>query len=127
VDDVEEFHSKLQQIGADRTKGAIITRGTYQESALNYAQSMGIGLARLLPDSQVEWVISRAVIAEAVRPSAIRLTERALTEPPFNAENQDFFGFTGGGRTRLGLTLGLFIELCLDEWGFLTDGLQRTS
>lgn len=92
---------------------------------MNYAQSMGIGLARLLPESQVDWVISRAVVAEAVKPSAIRLTERALVELPFNAENQDFFGFTGGGRTRLGLTLGLFIELCLDEWGLLKDDISQ--
>lgn len=43
VDDVEEFHAKLQQIGADNTKGIIITRcALYQESAINYAKAKGI-------------------------------------------------------------------------------------
>ena len=45
IDDVEEFHAKLQQIGADNTKGIIITRHSlYQESAINYAKSKGIML-----------------------------------------------------------------------------------
>lgn len=40
VDDAEEFHAKLQQIGADNTKGIIITRRPlYQEAAINYANS----------------------------------------------------------------------------------------
>lgn len=50
VDDVEEFHAKLQQIGADNTKGMMITqKGCFQRSALAYAESKGIALARVLP------------------------------------------------------------------------------
>jgi len=49
VDDVEEFHAKLEQIGADRTKGTLIARGWFQESTLKYAASKGIGLATLRP------------------------------------------------------------------------------
>jgi len=46
VDDVEEFHSKLQQIGADNTKGVIVTsNGMFQKSAIRYAISKGISLA----------------------------------------------------------------------------------
>ncbi|MCL2362713.1 MAG: restriction endonuclease [Defluviitaleaceae bacterium] len=53
VDDVEEFHAKLQQIGAH--KGMIFTRhGSFQKSALSYAKSKGIGLARIMPDEQVK-------------------------------------------------------------------------
>jgi hypothetical protein len=47
VDDVEEFDSKLQQIGADNTKGTIITRSGFQRSVIEYAKSRKIGLARL--------------------------------------------------------------------------------
>ncbi len=55
VDDVEEFHAKLQQIGADNTKGIMITRNaSFQQGALNYAKSKRIALARILPDNQVE-------------------------------------------------------------------------
>lgn len=53
VDDVEEFHAKLQQIGEDNTKGIIITKhGCFQRSAVAYAESKGIALARIIPDNQ---------------------------------------------------------------------------
>ena len=54
VNDVEEFHAKLDQIGADRTKGTIIARSGFQAGAVAYARSKGIGLARMLPDGQVK-------------------------------------------------------------------------
>lgn len=57
VDDVEEFHAKLQQIGADNTKGIIITRnGCFQKSALAYAKSKGVALARMFPRLQVNYL-----------------------------------------------------------------------
>src|SRR6266496_5502166 len=46
VNDVEEFHSKLQQIGSDNTKGTIVTNVDLQTGALNYAQSHRIGVIR---------------------------------------------------------------------------------
>ena len=52
VDDIEEFHSKLQQIGEDNTKGTFVTSGGLQRSALAYAKSKGIGVVRLLPASR---------------------------------------------------------------------------
>lgn len=42
VDQVEEFHSKLQQIGADKTKGTVFLSGEIQKSALAYAAANGI-------------------------------------------------------------------------------------
>ncbi|MBI4447172.1 MAG: restriction endonuclease [Acidobacteria bacterium] len=46
VSDVEEFHAKIQQLGEDNTKGTLISRGVLQKSALAYAISKGIGVAR---------------------------------------------------------------------------------
>lgn len=58
VDELEEFHSKLQQIGADKTKGIMVTRtGAFQKSALSYALAKGITLARILPDHQIGYVV----------------------------------------------------------------------
>lgn len=58
VDEVEEFHAKLQQIGADNTKGIMITRtGAFQRAAFNYAKSNGIGLARIMPGDQVDYCL----------------------------------------------------------------------
>ena len=53
VDDIEEFHAKLQQIGEDNTKGTFVTSGALQRSALAYAQAKGIGVIRLLPGEQI--------------------------------------------------------------------------
>jgi hypothetical protein len=46
VSDIEEFHAKLEQIGADKTKGTMITSSAYQPAALQYAKTKGIGLVR---------------------------------------------------------------------------------
>jgi hypothetical protein len=46
VDDVEEFDSKLQQIGANNTKGTLVTCSGFQRAAIHYARNRKIGLAR---------------------------------------------------------------------------------
>jgi hypothetical protein len=50
VDDVEEFHTKLNQVGANRTKGTIITPVGFDKSAYEFARSKGIGLWRWIPE-----------------------------------------------------------------------------
>ena len=50
VDDVEEFHAKLNQVGANRTKGTIITPIGFDEGAYEFARSKGIGLWRWIPE-----------------------------------------------------------------------------
>lgn len=58
IDELEEFHSKLQQIGADNTKGILITRNaSFSKSAKAYAKSMGISLAKLEFEKDYEFTI----------------------------------------------------------------------
>ncbi|PGK44699.1 hypothetical protein CN907_05675 [Bacillus anthracis] len=98
MDDIEEFHAKLEQIGSDNTKGTvIISKSAFQESALNYARSKGIGLARLLPDEQVEWILHNMMI------SFIDMQEnynvlKALTNSGFIAQNQKFYGISSDAK-----------------------------
>lgn len=67
VSEIEEFHSKLQQIGADNTKGIFVTRnGAFQKSALNYAKSKGIGLIRIMPDNQVNDILYCITISNPI-------------------------------------------------------------
>lgn len=67
VDDVEEFHAKLQQIGSDNTKGIIITRySLYQESAVNYARSKGIMLMDWEEYGQVSYNYERTEDNEVI-------------------------------------------------------------
>lgn len=49
VDDVEEFHAKLAQVGADRTKGTMSTPIGFDPGAVEFARSKGIGLCRFVP------------------------------------------------------------------------------
>lgn len=53
VDDVEEFHTKLEQIGLHKTKGTMVCRNGFQESTIRVAEAYGISLARILPDGSV--------------------------------------------------------------------------
>ena len=53
VDDAEEFHAKLEQIGADRTKGTMITPVGFERGTVEYARSKGIGLWRYIPPGSV--------------------------------------------------------------------------
>jgi len=57
VSDVEEFHSKVQQITGDNVKAILFTTAALQSSALNFAKSKGIGVARYLPDDQVKMMM----------------------------------------------------------------------
>lgn len=53
VDEVEEFASKLQQIGVHGAKGTIASRHGFQQSAVEYAKSKRIGLLRQLADGSI--------------------------------------------------------------------------
>ena len=56
VDDIEEFGSKINQVGEHNTKGIIITTNTFQQSALNIAKKEGIGLVRLNSINEIKWI-----------------------------------------------------------------------
>jgi hypothetical protein len=53
VDDAEEFHAKLEQVGADRTKGTMISPVGFQQRTVEYARSKGIGLWRYIPEGSL--------------------------------------------------------------------------
>ena len=56
VDDVEEFDSKLNQIGEHNTKGIIVTNSHFQKGAIKLAESKKIGLLRINDKNVVDWV-----------------------------------------------------------------------
>lgn len=59
VDDVEEFDSKLNQIGCHNSKGMIFSRSGFQKSALNLAKSKGIALIRVDDNKELDWINHR--------------------------------------------------------------------
>lgn len=56
VDDIEEFHSKVQQIAGDNVKAIFATKSALQKGALTYAKSKKIGVIRYLPSDQIKWL-----------------------------------------------------------------------
>lgn len=97
VDDVEEFHAKLQQVGADNTKGMMITKkGCFQRSALTYASTMGIALARIIPPNQVEFVLFECLRSsyQVSEREKIERRNRPLIEKDYVSFNQNFYSLT---------------------------------
>lgn len=101
VDDVEEFHAKLQQIGADNTKGIMLTKNaSFQKGALSYAKSQHIALARILPDNQVHYflhMLTTSSLSDIFNPrKEAHNIIKALTEKNYNSNNgEEFFSLTG--------------------------------
>lgn len=59
VDDIEEFDSKLNQIGAHCTKGILVTNSYFQKSTISIAKSKKIGLLRINDNNEIDWVNRR--------------------------------------------------------------------
>lgn len=93
VDDIEEFHAKLQQIGADNTKGTVIASTTFQKGALAYAKAQKIGLARLRPDGSRVFIVNARDVT--IKDSEIRA---ALTDPGATRLQSMFYALTTDGR-----------------------------
>ncbi len=74
VDDVEEFHAKLDQVGADRTKGTIITPIGFDPGSVEFARTHGIGLWRWVPPG------SPCCLMESQEAPKKNVSTRGLTE-----------------------------------------------
>jgi hypothetical protein len=75
VDDIEEFHSKLEQIGVHKTKGTVASRNGFQKSAIAIARAKGIGLLRLLLNGTVIRLL------ESIRHITSESIEYCLSQP----------------------------------------------
>lgn len=87
VDDIEEFDAKLQQIGANKTKGTIVSAGSFQKSAVQYAKSRGIGLVRLSPEGGL-------IHLQEARRNLMVIVESGLSVPDANLLESHFIGLT---------------------------------
>jgi hypothetical protein len=98
VSDVEEFKAKLDQITGANRKGLMAVTGALQPGALKYAYSNGIGVVRLLPDNQVEYLLYMMTPDMQDRGSHFDATQfsNALTQPAFVGKNKDFYAIAEG-------------------------------
>ncbi|HEY0015073.1 MAG TPA: restriction endonuclease [Longimicrobium sp.] len=124
VDDLEEFHAKLEQIGSANTKGTVVTRRGFQKSAIKYAVSKGIGLARLLPPHQIQWVIHYH--AEQTAEELAAEVVEALIDPHFESFSREAYGFTTGPVPAAKASLEDFVAMQIAEWGMNQGYLPDT-
>jgi hypothetical protein len=97
VDDIEEFHAKLQQIGEDNTKGTFVTSGALQRGAHAYAKSKRIGVVRLLPSDQIIVVLELMTAASMARASEVDWSEFSVAlSTAQHRSRRDFFASDDG-------------------------------
>ena len=56
VDDIEEFDSKLRQVGEHNTKGILVSTNGFARTTIKMAKNLKIGLLRISGQNRVEWV-----------------------------------------------------------------------
>lgn len=61
AEEIEEFSSKLNQVGESNTKGILVTNinTNFQSATIEFAKSKGIGLLRITNKEETEWTLYR--------------------------------------------------------------------
>ncbi len=93
--DLEEFWSKLQQVAGLNVKGGLATNSSLQSGALNFAQSKGIAVVRILPAKQVRWVLAD-LVGHGSPEREMYTCSRAILEQDFEGVNRRVFGIRNG-------------------------------
>ncbi|GGC40392.1 hypothetical protein GCM10011386_35560 [Parapedobacter defluvii] len=91
VNDIEEFHSKIQQIAGDNVKAIFATTSALQKGTLSYAQSKKIAVIRFLPTHQVEW-ISYHMTPDMMAALISDEFSSAFTNQGYVGRNRNFYG-----------------------------------
>jgi hypothetical protein len=96
VDDVEEFKAKLDQIAGKNVKGVIAARNSFQSSTLKYARNQGIGLVRIMPDDQVNWIMHFMTTSSFESKLNPQEFNAALTRESYQAQQRSFYSSFDG-------------------------------
>lgn len=90
VDDIEEFGSKINQVGEHNTKGIMITTHSFQESTLKIAAKEGIALIKLNSSNEMQWISYRRNSGEKIRfENELELTDETCLAEAFVCKFQD--------------------------------------
>lgn len=99
VDDIEEFVSKIDQIAGKNVKAIFVTTNSLQKSALEYAKSKGIAVLRILPDSQVQYILYQMSPIYSSNKAFLNENKqslKALTIEDYIGDNQNTYGYVDG-------------------------------
>jgi len=101
VDDVEEFYAKVQQVAPANVKAVLASTAAFQEGAVKYARSKGIGLLRYFDASNFKWELHRSPAVTAYKRADFsdeRVLE-GLTSPQFVSNTYDMYMMSSAGPT----------------------------
>lgn len=91
VNDIEEFESKVRQVGEHNTKAIMIANSTFAKGCFNIARSTGIALARVNEQKELTWFNSRKDNTQYIG----KFTEIEGQLQSFTDIAKGFFSFVG--------------------------------
>lgn len=116
--DVEEFFTKVKQVGPANTKAIFISTAALQSGALNFCRSKRMGVARYFNPQDLKWELQRSASASFFGKSASDDAEvfAGLTGPEYKSSVFEFFLQSPTKSTN---SLGTFFE------DLLLDGVEK--
>ncbi len=95
VSDIEEFYAKANQISGVNVKALLFTTSSIQEGGFTFANSVGMGIVRILDDDSLSWMIERTtrhLVAGAPNSVSTNVMNALLNEY-FVSTKHDTFAF----------------------------------
>lgn len=102
VDDVEEFYSKIQQVSGANVKGIIASTNSFQEGAVAFSKSKGIGLLRYYDKSQIKWELTRspsALVSFSHAANEWQTAYKGITDASYESRYFDCYCYSEGDYT----------------------------
>nr|WP_081984043.1 ImmA/IrrE family metallo-endopeptidase [Massilia sp. JS1662] len=121
VDDVEEFFAKAQQVAAGNSKLVLASTAAFQEGAIRFARSKGIGLLRYFDASNFKWDLHRSPSTGSLpwSPNQDEI-HKGLTQQDFESTCFEFYLQSPSGATNslwdFFLSLHSAVSLTPNEW-----------
>ena len=98
ISDIEEFHSKVEQIAPNANKAILVTNSSFSEQGINFAKANHIALVRIFDDDKINWLLPREVTG-SITYKEIESAEQeilyALCEDEYKIINNSILYFNG--------------------------------
>jgi Zn-dependent peptidase ImmA (M78 family) len=96
VDDVEEFFTKAQQISGANIKAVVASTNSFQDGALKFAKSKGIGLLRYYNPSELRWELARSpssFVSTSYSINEWSIARKGIIDQDYKSQYFDCYGY----------------------------------
>lgn len=91
-----KFFAQLEEVAPCNKKGIVVSTSTFTKNALTYARNTGMGLIRILPDDQVDYVMYGKVPSCTVREDSSPPVDEPFLVPGYRGKNNRLYATCGG-------------------------------